>query len=245
MWCKTGAFLLLAVVMSSAVWADSSERRLSQRATFVGMPFVWVPEGCFTVSLLSRGQFRETSAATEQCVTGFWLGESEVTQAQWKAVMGANPSHFSACGDHCPVEQVSWFDVQDFIAKLNTKRQGKFSLPDEIQWEYACRSGGKEHAYSGGDAPRLVAWYDGSWIRGSTRLVAQKKPNALGLYDMNGNVWEWVRSQPRVKPGLDKRQTNRGGSWLSHVESVDCQQSHRFDPAGRDRGLGLRLLREK
>jgi formylglycine-generating enzyme required for sulfatase activity len=245
-------FLLGIVVSAMNAWAEPASGRLSQRATFVGMPFVWVPKGCFNVQVVKQGQYRSATSSQHLCVTGYWLGETEVTQRQWATVMGNNPAKFTNCGGYCPVEQVSWLDVQAFIARLNTTGQGVFALPDEVQWEYACRSGGKNQTYAGGDNVALVGWYGGSWKRGGTRPVAQKAPNGLGLYDMSGNVWEWVESykDQQAEDGKlslamegDKRRLNRGGSWLSVPEGLSCDRYNRLAAEGQDRVVGFRLFR--
>ena len=114
------------------------------------------------------------------------IGKYEVTQELWQAVMGSNPSHFNECGPDCPVEQVSWDDVQAFIAKLNAREGGqRYRLPTEAEWEYAARAGTSGDRYGNLDA---IAWYvDNS--RDRTHPVGQKAPNAWGLHDMLGNVW--------------------------------------------------------
>jgi formylglycine-generating enzyme required for sulfatase activity len=123
---------------------------------------------------------------------GFFVGVTEVTQGQWKKVMGNNPSSFKNCGDECPVESVSWNDVKEFIRKLNSlERTDKFRLPTEAEWEYACRAGSTTRFYFGHDKTRLGehAWrWNNSGRR--THPVAQKKPNSWGLYDILGNVLE-------------------------------------------------------
>ena len=125
----------------------------------------------------------------------FYLGKYEVTQEQWEAVMGSNPSHFK--GPKNPVEQVSWDDCQQFLVKLNAKSGGqgsKFVLPTEAQWEYACRAGSTGKFCFGDDEKQLgeYAWYEAN-SGDKTHPVGEKKPNTFGLHDMHGNVWEWCQ----------------------------------------------------
>lgn len=126
----------------------------------------------------------------------FALGRTEVTQAQWRAIMGNNPSEFTSCGDNCPVEKVNWNDAQEFIQRLNSKTGKQYRLPSEAEWEYACRAG-EQLEYCGSANVEKVAWYgtydnlaDNS--KETTRPVATRQANAFGLYDMSGNVFEWV-----------------------------------------------------
>ena len=131
--------------------------------------------------------------AHQVTVSSFSLGETEVTQALWTAVMGSNPSRNT--GDlQCPVESVTWDDCQEFITKLNELTGLKFRLPTEAEWEFAARGGNKSQGfkYAGSNTIDDVAWYEDN-SSNSTHPVATKAPNELGLYDMNGNVWEWCQ----------------------------------------------------
>lgn len=144
----------------------------------------------------------------------FAIGKYEVTQGQWRAVMGNNPSNFQTstflkCGDSCPVEQVSWNDAKDFISHLNNKTGKQYSLPSEAEWEYACRAGGRQE-YCGSDNADSVAWYGDNSGNGTTHPVGRKQPNAFGLYDMSGNVQEWVEDCYNGDCG---RRVLRGGSY--------------------------------
>ncbi len=124
-------------------------------------------------------------------VKGFAISKFEVTQGQWKAVMGSNPSKFKDCGDNCPVENVSWNEAQDYIQKLTARSGQKYRLPTEAEWEYACR-GGQHHKHCGSEDANAVALY-GENSGGKTQAVGQKAANGYGLHDMSGNVWEWVQ----------------------------------------------------
>jgi len=156
------------------------------------MSFAWVPGGCFEMGC---GSWSGDCSSAEKplhrvCVEGFWMARHEVTQQQWRRLMGHNPSDFSRCGSQCPVEQVSWNDAMEFARKLSAKTGYTFRLPTEAEWEYACRSGGKKQQYAGGETPDAVAWYKDN--AGKTpHHVGRKRPNGLGIYDLSGNVWEW------------------------------------------------------
>ena len=185
-------------------------------------------------------------------VGDFYIGRYEVTQGQWQTVMGSNPSGFTACGAGCPVEQVSWDDIQTFITTLNQRSGKTYRLPTEAEWEYAARSGGKSEKYSGGSDVTAVAWYSAN-SGGTTHPVGQKQANGLGLYDMSGNVWEWVSdwygryggTAAQVNPQgptTGSYRVSRGGSWLNPSAHVRASRRDSYGPGARSSSLGFRLV---
>jgi formylglycine-generating enzyme required for sulfatase activity len=170
-------------------------------------------------------------------VEGFYIGKYEVTQAQYQAIMGTNPSRFK--GGNNPVEQVSWNDAQEFITNLNARTGRNYRLPTEDEWEYAAREGTKKssYAYPGSDDIGEVAWYDGN-SGGQTHPVGQKSPNALGIYDMGGNVYEWCQD---CSSRSCSSRVYRGGSW--NDAAVHCRVASRYydSPGFRRYYLGVRL----
>ncbi len=189
--------------------------------------------------------------AHEVTLSDYYIGETEVTQALWEAVMGSNPSSFK--GADLPVESISWDDCQTFISELNAQTGKTFRLPTEAEWEYAARGGNKSnnYCYSGSDDIDAVAWYwDNSDMR--THPVGQKSPNELGLYDMTGNVWEWCSdwfgdysSSSQTNPTgavSGSKRVERGGCYGNDAE--DCRVSDRGSntPGIRTGSLGLRLV---
>lgn len=191
-------------------------------------------------------------------VSSFYIGQTEVTQALWQAVMGENPSYFH--GAELPVEKISWEDCQAFITKLNELTGMSFRLPTEAEWEFAARGGNKSlgYKYSGGNDPTSVAWYsyNDSWeMRGAgyygTHAVATREPNELMIHDMSGNVHEWCQdwfgnySSEAVTdptgPASGSGRVYRGGSW--YFDEWFCRVSFRnlFMPSNRSYGIGMRL----
>lgn len=157
----------------------------------------------------------------------FAMGKTEVTQVQWKAIMGNNPSKFQDCGDNCPVEQVSWDDAKVYIQRLNAKTGKQYRLPSESEWEYACRAGGK-HKYCGSDTIDAVAWYKEN-SDGVSHRVAGKQANAFALYDMEGNVLEWVED---CVNGSYNGAPSDGSAWVSgYCSNRIVRGSSRVNPA--------------
>ena len=219
----------------------------------VSYRMVYVSGGTFTMGATSEMTTPSDFEKPIHQVTlsNYYIGETEVTQALWKAVMGSNPSYFK--GDNLPVETVSWDDCQTFIRKLNELTGQHFRLPTEAEWEFAARGGNQSRhtQYSGSNRIDDVAWYDGNSDK-NTHPVKTKQPNELGIYDMTGNVWEWC--QDRFGDYSNSTQTNptgassgsfrvfRGGSW--YYDPRFCRSSSRYfnTPGHGGGGLGLRLV---
>jgi formylglycine-generating enzyme required for sulfatase activity len=185
-------------------------------------------------------------------LTDFYIGKFELTQAQWRAVTDSNPSYFKGC-DQCPVEHVSWDDVQQFITTLNDKTGKNYRLPTEAEWEYAARGGSKSQGftYSGGNDLDLVAWHNGN--NGSkTYAVGKKRANELGIYDMSGNVWEFCSdwhgsysSSDEVNPNgiySGRNRVIRGGGWERHQGYCRSAFRGKIAPDFRINTLGFRLV---
>jgi len=248
----------------SAAQSGPLKIRAGETVMFDGMEFVGIPPGEFLMG--STGSYAEPDErpVTQVWISrGFFLGKYEVTQDQWKAVMGHNPSRFSGCGN-CPVEKVSWNNVQAFIRKLNARAEGgRYRLPTEAEWEYAARAGTTTDTYAGvfslgGDAFEEPVVHEIAWhYRDSgrqTQPVGQKVPNSFGLYDMLGNVWEWVSDwysrypggavTDPVGPRTGRGRVAKGGSW-SDLSTKYFRASYRrvFQPRHRGEELGFRLVR--
>jgi formylglycine-generating enzyme required for sulfatase activity len=192
---------------------------------------------------------------------GFYMQTTQITQKQWQAVMGSNPSHFKH-DVNCPVEQVSWDDTQDFIRKLNEKEgENKYRLPTEAEWEYACRAGTTTPFYFGKCLSAYQANYNGKYplegcpkgqYRRKTTPVASFPPNAWGLYDMHGNVWEWCQDWYKeytadavtdpIGPGSGLSRVFRGGCWNYSAQNCRTARRNGISPDVRHNSLGFRLV---
>ncbi len=245
-------FAMSAVFCQSALAVDYK--------AFAGIRFVRIEAGCF---LMGRDIELKESSPIELpqhrvCIEKpFYLGETEVTQKQWEDVMGTNPSKFKAF--YKPVDKVSWNDAQEFIKHLNEKEGGSaYRLPSEAEWEYSARAGSTGLYSFGGKPKDLIeyAWFGNEGYGGGSHEVGQKKPNPWGLFDMHGNVWEWVQDwyEPNyyqkspeknpMGPDVGQYRVYRGGSWVG--KAVNLRSALRYSglPSSRTNDIGFRVLRE-
>ena len=206
---------------------------------------VYVAGGSFQMGSNKQSDEKPIHTVT---VSSFFMDATEVTQAQYRKVMGKNPSEFSGC-DECPVENVSWHDANEYA-----KRVGK-RLPTEAEWEYAARGGsaGSPTKYAGSNTIKDVAWYRSN-SGSKTHRVAQKQPNELGLYDMSGNVWEWCsdwyddnyyKNSPKYNPkgpNSGSIRVLRGGSWYGNDLFCRVADRDRYNPDVRFNTFGFRLV---
>jgi formylglycine-generating enzyme required for sulfatase activity len=226
----------------------------------VTMEMLLIPAGEFLMGSPNSDHDADADEKPEHQVRirqPFYLGKYEVTQEQWEAVMGDNPSRFQSPKN--PVEQVSWYDCQDFLERLNEKYRSMgatFRLPTEAEWEYACRAGSSTR-WSFGDDEASLAEY--GWNRAnsemSTHPIGQKRPNDWGLYDVHGNVWEWCAdwydddyygssslNDPKG-PDFGRYRVLRGGSWVSNAGFARSTSRNWLTPVNRNRDDGLRVAK--
>ncbi len=253
--------------ISSTVLQTPIQTAISGQKYFknsIGIEFVSIPAGEFDMgspsdlkNMSNNEIYNERPVHHVKLAKEFYMGKYEVTQKEWREIMGNNPSHFK--GDDLPVENVSWNDVQQFIKKLNEKEgTAKYRLPSEAEWEYAVRAGTTTRYYFGDDLSKLdeYMWHETNSIR-KTYPVGQKKPNPWGLYDMYGNVWEWVQDKwhnvdyegaptdgSAWESGEVKSRIYRGGGLC--IDEMNCRSAVRsFDkPDFRYSYLGFRLVRD-
>jgi formylglycine-generating enzyme required for sulfatase activity len=212
---------------------------------------VLIPAGSFVMGSEKDSNEQPTRLVRIQ---SFFMGKTEVTQKQWLDVMGINQSGISNCGNDCPVDKVSWNDVQQFIGKLNQKSGQKYRLPSEAEWEYAARAGTTTDWSFGNDESKLGNY---AWLVGKKAVVGQKLPNAFGLFDMHGNVWEWTQDcwhrdyagAPTDGSAWTTGCTGnyrvlRGGSWSYNPAFMRSAYRNWFVPDIRSNSYGLRLARD-
>jgi formylglycine-generating enzyme required for sulfatase activity len=217
--------------------------------------FALIPAGTFQMGdMTGHGALDELPVHLVFITQAFHMQKTEVTQGQWKAVMGSNPSYDPGCGDTCPVEQVSWNDIQTFLSVLNTIDPGKnYRLPTEAEWEYAARAG-TTGDYGGTGVLDEMGWYVGN-SGGQLHPVAQKLPNAWGLFDMHGNVFEFVQDwyqhgyysvSPMVDPpgpSTGSRRVERGGGWGGDTGVTRSARRFSLDPSEVHKSGGFRIVR--
>lgn len=262
-WLKFGEHLLkfekeqLSLVEKVAVY-QSGTKKYEYNLKLSSDPFenqmVFVKGGVFRMGDSFGDGNKEEKPVHQVLLNDFFISKYEVTQAQWEAIMGDNPSHFAGCND-CPVERVSWVEVQEFLAKVNELTGKSYRLPTEAEWEYAARGGQESRGfrYAGKNNINFVSWYSGN-SQNKTHPVGQMEPNELGIYDMSGNVWEWTYDwfdyytdspTPAVNPiGPEQGDFRivRGGSWYGYIggSRVACRGSD--DPANKRSYIGFRVV---
>ena len=235
----------------------SAQKNLSGTTKFLKIDMVSVKGGTFTMGELIPENIDFPSVPKhEVSVNDFYIGTTEVTQLQWKSVMGVNPSKFQ--GDSLPVDDVSWNLVQEFILKLNKMSGKSYRLPTEAEWEYAAGGGSQNRTiYSGTNVVQSLDKY--AWILENSNNrphnVATKLPNRLGLFDMSGNVWEWCSDWMGTYPKTDQdnptgpatglRRVNRGGSWKYGTISANICGRGGYDPGSCNNRIGFRLAMSK
>ncbi|GHU99980.1 hypothetical protein FACS1894159_04910 [Bacteroidia bacterium] len=225
-------------------------------ASLPAIDMVYVQGGSFTMGAMrERDGMGDGDELPTHLVSlpDFYIGKYEITQAQWIAVMGSNPSNIS--GDDLPVENVSWNDVREFIVQLNKATGRQYRLPTEAEWEYAARGGKKSlgYRYAGSNNVDDVAWHEGN-SGGKTHPVGTKQPNELDIYDMSGNVWEWCsdwfnnnyyKNSPEMSPTgpvSGAIRVFRGGSWYYFVSCCRVADRVAYSPDICDCGLGFRVV---
>jgi formylglycine-generating enzyme required for sulfatase activity len=219
-----------------------------------GIAFVWVPGGGFEMGCRGDSCPDSEKPAHPRRVGGFWMSRTEITQGQWLRLMETNPSKYQK-GDSYPVDQVTWEDAHALIGKLNKGGSGTFRLPSEAEWEYACRAGVPDDPYCGGTKPETVAAFIAN-SKMAPMAVGQKSPNRFGLFDMSGNLNEWVEDcwteSHAGAPADGRARTDgaclsrvlRGGSWGNYPPQVRVT-SRRSDTDVKCPFIGLRLVRER
>lgn len=253
-------FVFLTVIMSCRRSPVESEDLFVDKSfTINDVSFVMiaVDGGSFTMGGTSEqgaDAFDWEWPTHQVTLSNYYIGETEVTQKLWETVMKNNPSHFHA--DYRPVENVRWDDCQEFIKRLNMLTGATFRLPTEAEWEYAARGGNKSlgYKYAGSNDVDEVACYGEEFGVGRTHLVATKRPNELGVYDMSGNVWEWchdwfgdysasAQTDPQG-PAIGWYRVGRGGSWCGTAGGCRVSNRSNYGSDFKDSGVGLRLCLE-
>jgi len=268
--CVTLTFSI--VVCFTLAFAGQDAKELPRFENKLGMEFVEIPAGTFEMGSPPDEKYRDDDESLHKVTISkpFYMQTTEVTQGQWKAVMGSDPSASDWCGDTCPVERVSWVDCQNFINKLNKMKMGRYRLPTEAEWEYACRAGTTTPYWFGKNLDCTEAMFGNNTFKGLQSCVdyAEKHnwrtdspapiksfpPNAWGLYDMHGNVWEWCQdwygkyeSGPVTDPtgpSNGHKRVRRGGSFFKYPWYLRSANRNIAHPQSRYHTTGFRLVKE-
>ena len=262
-------FMICLFASSTSIIAAGAKEKIQINVKGVVFNMIYVAPGSFTMGALDDEDYDEREHPSHQVALthGYYIAETEVTQALWEAVMGNNPSEY--IGKNKPVDSVNWDDCKAFVAILNLVTDKKFRLPTEAEWEYAAKGGNKSkgYIYSGSNNLHEVAWYivnsgvkplaDKTYYLGvdnnsQTHDVKTKKPNELGIYDMSGNVVEWCEDEyieytatkqfDPISPSYNKSKVHRGGDYRSR--SRHCRNTFRvgFEPTFCTADFGFRLV---
>ena len=245
-----GAVILAILAMGNGTAMAEPPAGTLLREPHTGMEFVWVPSGCFNMGSNTGEQFEKPVHPV--CVSGFWLSKYEVTQAQYEKITGTNPSDFK--GADRPVDSVSWDDAMKFALAYGLSTNVPMRLPSEAEWEYACRAGEQHATYCGDGDPSELGWY-GANSKDQTHPVGQLRANAWGLYDMSGNVWEWVLDCWNLDyvgapadgsawlAGNCTRRVARGGAWdIRQPTLIRAAKRGRGDRSYRLNVVGFRVV---
>ncbi len=243
---------------SSTMYAAHASKPSRHLVADLKLELIWVDAGTFTMGSPPDEPLRHQAEGPPRRVTltkGYWLGKTEITQGQYEAVIGTNPSTFQPAGKDAPVERVSWLQAMAFCRTLTERERNAgrlptgyhFTLPTEAHWEYACRAGTTDH-YAG--EPNAMTWWEGN-SGGTTHPVGQKLPNAWGFHDMSGNVLEWCLDWyddyprgPQIDPSGPERgyyRIARGGSWRTDLRLGRSAARSGGSPGRLDYTLGFRV----
>jgi sulfatase modifying factor 1 len=266
------AFVWLWIMANGTGWASGDSQQFRVFTNSLGMKFVLLPPGSFTMGSPEDEPFRNRDETQHKVVLTrpFYMQTTEVTQSQWERIMGSNPSHFKDCGGNCPVERVSWYDAVRFVEALNLKGEGRYRLPTEAEWEYASRAGTGSMFHWGDEPNCAMGMFNNNSRRGASSCVAHVvtkglkpdspapvasyPPNPWGLFDMHGNVWEWCSDwygpypigevRDPTGPPSGQYKVRRGGSWFKYATFCRSANRNWAHPASRYSTTGLRLVRE-
>jgi formylglycine-generating enzyme len=242
-------FIALSIILLTQLAAKPNEEKTSSYTSKLGVEFVALPGGCFKMGSDLLKDFEQP--IHEACVDSFYIGKYEITQKQWNRLMDSNPSKF--LGENHPVDRVSWLDSKAFIDRLNKfENTNRYRFATEAEWEYAARAGSQTEYYWGPTIDNDYAWYYGT-ANYHTHPVGLKKPNAFGLYDMSGNLWEWVndwfhkdyykkkeKNNPKG-PDSGKFRVRRGGSWANFTKYIRSASRYRGRPDHKHHIMGFRI----